>query len=495
MSQPNHTSSLGLRVLRNTGFLTAGQVVVTGLNILLIPILANSFGAAEFGRYGLALNVAALVLVFVDFGSRQLIVRQVGRVDSNASRYCVNGLLVKAVLVCVGIGGAVFFASRTYDSGMVRLILLASTAMAAWAITDFLLAFFHSREQMHVAAGVQSGQSVLYATGAIALVTLSGSGAGTVLSWQAACFVGISIVAYFMAARAFQPNWGDVSLGFTRSYVADLWVFGLLFVASQGVIQLPPIVLSFLASDSEVGIYQGAARIILAIEILPRLLSSGAYPVLAKIPSPDSAEWRRLADIWLRSSIVAGVWLATGLALLGSEFSDLVFRAEGYEAVGVNLRLLSFLVLVRFISFPLGMILLTLNKEKWCAFVMAPSAFLAALLARWLVTSYGSLGATASWVATGVFVAFWFAAITYREVPSLFLSRQLRATILMAALVSVIVLASVSVPLVWRIILAVFAPPVLSFLIGAISSNDLRAFRSGLRGLSRNNRGTGTGTS
>jgi len=476
---------LGARVLRNTAFLTGGQVVVTGLNILLIPILANALGVEEFGRYGLALSIAALVLVFVDFGSRQLIIRQVGRVEASGSRYCVNGLVVKAVLATVGIGGGVLFASNAYQQGMIRLVLLASVAFSCWAATDFLLALFHSREQMQTAATIQSSQAMLYSIGAIALVIFTRARAGGVLVWQLLCFGLMAIFAYRIAARDFRIHWGDVNLRFMRGYLQELWVFALLFIASQGVVQLPPIILSVLAADSNVGVYQGAARVILAIEVLPRLLSSGIYPVLAKMAPGEDAKWRRLSDTWLRYSTLAGAWLGCILALVGGEISSFLFRVEGYQPVANNLRVLSLLVFSRFIAFPVGVMLLSLNREKWCAAVMVPATLVSAGLAGILVGHYGTLGATLSWVAAGIFVAAGFIVAGHKEMRWLFRSKRVRRTMVAVAGVLVVVPICLSASLGMRLACAALLTPALAVALRAVTYDDLRALRNGFLHLSR----------
>lgn len=477
---PSQTS-LGARVFRNTVFLTGGQIVVTGLNILLIPILANTLGVEEFGRYGLALSVAALVLVSVEFGSRHLIIRQVSRVDASASPYCVNGLLVQAVLAVVALSGATLFSLYAYRSGvgmgpMTTLVLLASAAYACWAATDFLLAFFHSREQMHVAALVQSLQTMVYAAVAIGLVVWAGAGARGVLAWQLVCFAGGGLVAFRLVAQAFKVTWRDASADFARTYLGQLWVFAVLYIASQGIVQFPPIMLSFQVSEAELGVYQAAARAILAIELIPRLVNSGIYPILMKRDAVEPERWARLAEASLRYSMLLGLWMAGGLALLANEAAAFVFRAEGYGPVGTNVRLMCVLLFLRFVTYPLGTLLVAANRERWCAAVTPLAALVAAGVAWWGAAGYGAVGGTIGWIAGAALVAAGFVLGAWRSLPSVLRSRTLARTVVATIIVAAATCALLKLPFGWRLAAGLILPPSVILLVGAATGRDLSTF-------------------
>lgn len=449
---------------------------------MLIPILANALGVEEFGRYGLALSVAALVLVFVDFGSRQLIIREVGRVDSSASQYCVNGLLVKSVLAIVGIGGGVLFAFRAYAPAMAGLVLCACVAYSCWAASDFFLAFYHSREKMHVAAAMQSGQAIVFSSGAICLVLLFGVRAQGVLAWQMACFATVTVVACAIVARGFRIRWKAMSVTFIRRYIGELWVFAVLFIASQGIVHFPPIVLSFRVGESEVGVYQAAARAILAIELLPRLFNLGVFPVLMKKDSVEVERWNRLAESSLRYSILVGLWLASGLALVSREVSSFIFRAEGFGEVGGNLQLMCVLLFCRFISYPLGTLLLALNRERWCAKVTPLAALLAAGITWTAASRFGALGASMGWVVGGLCVTTGYALGTWGATPHLFRSRAMMHAVLSTLVVTVVVLASYPLPFGTRLGIGIFAAPCAAFVCRAFTQHDLSVMKAALLG-------------
>ena len=74
------------RIAKNTTALFAAQFVVSILSLVLSIFIARSLGDVTFGKYSFALAFTAIFAVFSDLGYNTLLIREVARDKSVASR-------------------------------------------------------------------------------------------------------------------------------------------------------------------------------------------------------------------------------------------------------------------------------------------------------------------------------------------------------------------------------------------------------------------------
>jgi O-antigen/teichoic acid export membrane protein len=86
------------RIAKNTAALFAAQFVVSILGLVLSIFIARNLGDVIFGKYSFALAFTALFAVFSDLGYNTLLIREVARDQSQASKYMNNVLCMRALL-------------------------------------------------------------------------------------------------------------------------------------------------------------------------------------------------------------------------------------------------------------------------------------------------------------------------------------------------------------------------------------------------------------
>ena len=89
------------RIAKNTAALFAAQFVVSLLSLALSIFIARSLGDVIFGKYSFAIAFTALFAVFSDLGYNTLLIREVARDKSQASKYLNNVLCMRALLSLV----------------------------------------------------------------------------------------------------------------------------------------------------------------------------------------------------------------------------------------------------------------------------------------------------------------------------------------------------------------------------------------------------------
>ena len=89
------------RIAKNTAALFAAQVVVSILSLVLSIFIARNLGDVVFGKYSFAFAFTALFTVFSDLGYNTLLIREVARDKSQASKYLNNILCIRALMSIV----------------------------------------------------------------------------------------------------------------------------------------------------------------------------------------------------------------------------------------------------------------------------------------------------------------------------------------------------------------------------------------------------------
>jgi len=89
------------RIAKNTAALFAAQFVVAILGLVLSIFIARSLGDVIFCKYSFALAFTAIFAVFSDLGYNTLLIREVARDKSQASKYLNNTLCMRALISLV----------------------------------------------------------------------------------------------------------------------------------------------------------------------------------------------------------------------------------------------------------------------------------------------------------------------------------------------------------------------------------------------------------
>lgn len=92
------------RIAKNTAVLYAAHIVTALLTLLLVVFIARELGDITFGKYSFALAFTAIFAVFLDLGFLTLIVRDVARDKSLASKYLGNIAVIKVILSVIVFG-------------------------------------------------------------------------------------------------------------------------------------------------------------------------------------------------------------------------------------------------------------------------------------------------------------------------------------------------------------------------------------------------------
>src|SRR6478735_10262343 len=314
------------RVATNTVARAAGEAVAKVASLAFYIVMAREFGTHGYGSYVFALALTGTLLIGSGFGTDELVARQVAREPSRAGYYLANVVGLKAItsVGLLAIAMAVAFVG-SYGAQERLAVLVVGGGVAIEVLAKSWHSVFQGRERLALISACLILQRTLTAVIGITVI-LNGGG----LVSAAFVYFGCSIVG-LVAAEYCYRRWtpshrpvptragGEAMLrgGFT------IGLAGLLFVL---LLKVDVLLLSFLDSNAEVGLYSAAYRLIEGMQFIPWAFDAAMLPWLARGSGPTLArgyllglklQWSMLLPVGLIAACFAPLIITT---LYGDEY-------------------------------------------------------------------------------------------------------------------------------------------------------------------------------
>jgi O-antigen/teichoic acid export membrane protein len=317
-------------MLRNLAYSTLSSATAALLLILMI-VAGRVLGEVEFGKFAFALMLGGIFETLMDFGLLQVTIRAVARDKTQATALLHHTLAIKLLWA----GGT-----------MALLVITANVLRPQWDVRVACYLIGGSlvfRSYMLTIRGVLQGlehfgwdslvvltdRGLLLASGLAALWT------GTGLRGLTLAFVLARAAALALAGTLTHLRLGGLGLRYDRDVWRDLHrtalPLGFFLVVLNLYSYVDGVMLGFMRTDAETGLYAAAYKIYEGLTYAPLAISTVLTPRLSALFVADRTRHRRLALGWIAGSALMGALVAAvgfGVAmpllvlLFGSGYGD-----------------------------------------------------------------------------------------------------------------------------------------------------------------------------
>ena len=385
------------RLLGNVAILGTGEFIAQFANFGFVVLIARAFGPEILGHYSFSMAVSAMAVVFVSFGTVQLLVRSIGRDP-------VHGGELLRVLFPVQLGLAVIAWIAIVSAGaMSRLgpyevALLA--AIAAYQIlirlTAILLTEAKGRQQMNPVAVVRAGTPILILLATSLFVWLN-FGPKVVFSIMPVFALIFAIFAARTAIRLGGPLRRPWNLRAFLTALKETPPYFAIMLLTTAYERLGIIILGFFASRAVVGEFAAGERIVAALGVLVGVFTTAALPALSSLAGSDKERMIQVADRLVRMAWLIGLPVATIISLFSTEIIDLVF-GDSYAGSAAVLAITSILLVIRSIRAVLGPMTMATGRPGDLALARAAALIALVCGAPFLISWYGATGLASTMV-------------------------------------------------------------------------------------------------
>jgi O-antigen/teichoic acid export membrane protein len=349
---------------KNTVWLTISNFGGRALKAIIIIYSARVLGAAGYGVFSYAVALAGFFTLFLDPGVNSIVMREVPKEDeAGRLRVLATTLVLKIVLIAAMVAFVLFVApSFSTLPGAVALLPIVALIITFDTTREFFSAFIRANEKMEWEAGI------FLLTNLMILVTgflfLFYSKTPLALGW--AYVVGTAlgaVTAVVILRKRLSHIFSHFSAALIRPILASAWPFAVTGALGILLTNTDILIISWMRSASEVGIYSAAIRIIQVLYVLPAIFQFSTLPVLARLANKDNERFRRVFEGTVGFIFLASVPLALGGAVLGTQVMALVF-GTAYASGGWAFKLLMLTMIVDYPAAIISNAIFVYDRQK-----------------------------------------------------------------------------------------------------------------------------------
>ena len=252
-------------------FITAGVV------LYLIRLLTPD----EFGVLNFAQALLAYLIIITNLGLDSVATREVAREPDNYKKVMSTVMIIKTFQALISFTALVLFLL------IINKPLLSKTMalMYGFIVFSYVLNiewFFQGIEKMEYIAISKLLTSVLYVAGIIVIVKSSQQMIYIPVMFTCATFIGVfTILAIFI--KQYGSLKFEIDAILLKSFFKQSCILGATFFLLQLLYSFDIILLSFYRTESEVGYYAAAYKLILFIIIPVAVFFQAMFPIISRL--------------------------------------------------------------------------------------------------------------------------------------------------------------------------------------------------------------------
>ena len=415
--KPNDTSQgLGAKLFRNFSWLFMGAAGKLIIGLIATLYLARILGPLVFGQVSFALAVLAYFILITDCGLQALGTREVAA-ESEAKGQIVGRILtIRFVLIIASLGVLLAFAPVfTPSSATKNLLFIFSFALIPMGVN--LAWYFRGREQMMLV-----GISELLQVGFYLIFLLAFVNTTKQLLLVPLIFVGSHVLSALYLAGTYTRRSGLPRLS---TSVMENWKFFRIAVPivitlflHQIYFNFDTIMLGFFRSETEVGLYNAAYHVIMAIVAINTVFMESIYPTFSRLYRIKSYEVHKLLEKTLSLSMVFAIPIGIAGTILGRSIIIILYGTNYADSI-LAFQILIWSASLAFIGANYGYCLVACQQQKTLAIAAGIGTASNVALNFLLIPRYGILGAClATLIAQVIMLICEFKAFALRVMPT-----------------------------------------------------------------------------
>ncbi len=468
------------RIAKNTAALFAAQFVVSILGLILSLFIARSLGDVIFGKFSFALAFVTIFTVFSDFGYNTLLIREVAKDKSQASKYLNNVLCIRALLslvifalIVITINVIGFPADTKNVIYLLGIYILITSFSAVFKVT------FRAFEKMEYEAGITIFTNIIRVSLGLLVLFL---GYGLIELALVFLFSGVLdlLFGFLVCERRFVKPKIELDFEFWKNTIKIAFPMGMLSLFALIYIRIDTIMLSMMKGDAVVGWYNAAYNLVLAFTLIPQLFMNAIFPLMSSYYVSSKDSLKRAYEKSFKYLFILGLPLAVGITLLPERFILLLYGEQFYPSI-IALQILAWDILLIFLFMCFGFILVLIDKQNQMAVIAGCAAFINVILNLFLIPSFSYVGAAIATIITETILIFLYFMLISKNFYKLSISKMVTKPLIATSIMGFFVYYLTNINLFLLILLAVLVYFISLYFVKGFSKEDLDLLRQASR--------------
>jgi len=390
--------------LRKTGGNALSILTSDAMNratsFVLYAMVARDLGAHEFGQLSLALTLFYIFQVLAVAGLKTLTIRQVTIDRSQTGRYFTTGCAIatfsslSSLVLLFG-----FVRLMHYPTDTALVILLLCLGLLPNAISAICDGIFQAWERMHLIPYVNVPVNAAKVGCAFLLLTRKSGLYAVILILLASLFL-TALIEVWILFRKFPTQMEPLDFHFClatfRSAVTFLGIDGTIAVMSS----LNVLLLSKLATETEVGLYSAATQLLVPLLLVYQSIGQSVFPLMCRKVEPGLQSLKRISAQVIEVLLILALPALAGLFFLGDWALSILYKNPVFQQAFPTLRIVAWVLISQVFTSVLGQALVASHREKITLRIVAVDTLVNLLVGWPLIRLFGLRGAAVALLVT-----------------------------------------------------------------------------------------------
>ena len=381
------------RFFANILSLLSSDVLNRTTTFALYALVARYAGAEEFGQLSLALTLCYVFQVLAAGGLRTLITREIARAPAQTTAFVVRGSVAASICGIGAAAGQVLVAVLLgYSAQTVQVLAMLALGLVPYALAQVAEAAFQGRERMDFIARANVPANLAKLALVWVLVT-GGAGVTALASVIAGTHLMVLVLDWYYLRRLVDRS--DIRLSLEG--IGALWHQTLPFLGMDGIIavygSLNAILLSKLASEVDVGLYNAANQVLVPTNILLINLVLSVFPLIVRRFDLGTQLVHHIYEALGEFVLFIALLSAVGLFLLAEPILLLLYGQDDFSRSSEALRIMAWGLMPVAMSHVLGHVQLAGLGERTTLRIVAINMVISLAVGLVLIPGLGLRGA------------------------------------------------------------------------------------------------------
>jgi len=396
------------RIIKNTLSLLCSGVISQLFGFVAVIYLARVLGPDSFGKINFAMAFLAFVSLLANLGMPLWGAKEIAADQSKMSSITADIVSLRLVLSAVGFIVLIGISLVLNKSSDINALLLLY-GLGLFPMALYLDWVFQGIEKMEI---IGVGR-IVTALANIGLILLLVRGPQQLL-WIPVINALAGLLGAILLLIVFKRLRGRFELRIDlqpcRTIIKQSLPLGISMVLIQIIYYLDTILLGFMRSNAEVGMYNAAYKIVLFVIMAGAFYFDAIFPVIAQYYKTSHSAIHKLLSYSARLVAVLAVPMGIGCTLLARPILHL-FYGERYEHNAIALQILIWVAVLIYFNMIYARAMWACNQQKAYVKIVAGQALLNVVMNVICIPLLGITGAALSKVAAEMAGLFFY----YRE--------------------------------------------------------------------------------
>ncbi|PIR12939.1 hypothetical protein COV49_03800 [Candidatus Falkowbacteria bacterium CG11_big_fil_rev_8_21_14_0_20_39_10] len=355
--------NLSAKVAYNTIIQMVSKIISTVFGLIAVAIMTRYLGQAGFGQYTTIVTFLSFFGIIADLGLTLVTVQMISQPSINQEKVLGNlfGLRLASAVIFLGLAPLtiVFF---PYEPIIKLGVAITALSFFFIALNQILVGLFQKELRMDKVSIAEVVSRIILVIGVFLAVKLNYGLKG--ILWATVVSSAINFFLHFIFAKKFVFLRPRFDLPAWKEIMKKSWPLAVTIIFNLVYLKSDTLFLSIVKTQSEVGIYGAAYKVIDVLVTLPFMFAGVILPVL-------SASWAKKNIAYFKESLQRSFDFMVILALpmvVGTQFvANRVMAAVAGEEFAVSGSVLKILILAAGFIYLGGMFshaIIALDKQK-----------------------------------------------------------------------------------------------------------------------------------